>query len=160
MAWVSTRIICFPSGERSVYSHGKDRKFEEMAIKAFKRNHLLFPSVELVNMYILCSLLPLHYMILDYSCAKLEFVVFKAQCFFEFSSRPSYFALSSHTLIKPDYRGPSHPASLHLLLSFSFLSSVQTPPPQVISQAFFCCLHFNYTKSFEWEGCAASQSWR
>lgn len=42
-------------------------------------------------------------------------------------------------------RGSSHPASLHLLPSFSFFP---LPPwHSVISQA-FCCLVFNYTKSF------------
>lgn len=164
MAWVSTRIICFQSGEINVYSHGKDREFEEMAIKASKRNPLLLPSVELVNMHILCSFLPLHYTILDYSSAKLEFVIaicFKSTVllwvFIPSTLLCSVFSHANQTRL----RRPLTPCLTSSSPIFLIFFHPSRPPSRVISQAFlFCCLHFNYTKSFEWEGCAASQGWR
>lgn len=149
MAWVSTRIICFQSGEINVYSHGKDRDFEEMAIKASKRNPLLLPSVELVNMHILCSLLPLHYTILDYSSAKLEFVIaicFKSTVrlwvFIPSTLLCSVFSHANQTRL----RRPLTPClTSSSPISFSFIRP--DPPPELFPKLFFFAVSILITQS-------------
>lgn len=125
-----------------MYSHGKDRKFEEMAIKAFKRNHLLLPSVELVNMHILCGLLPLYYMILDYSSAKLEFVIaicFKGTVllwvFIPSTLLCSVFSHANQTRLQRPLTSCLTSSSPIFLIFFHL--SRHPLPLQVISQAFF-----------------------
>lgn len=115
----------------------------KMAVKILK-NCAEFVTLQFI-MILVCS-----------SARRGMFVVvfgWKARCCFEFSSRPSYFAPSSHMVIKPDYKVLLTSCLTSSSPIFSTLFHPSRRPPSYFP-SFFCTVSiFNSTESFEREGC-------